>query len=107
MSFIQPDFETTISELLSMFGDFALGASIIGVISIALLVLWNTWKPLKESLIPAPLAVVLFGIACSVWFEQLGDPWLIKPNHLVQVSGYKRHSRVVWTASTAGFFTNG
>ena len=85
MSFFQPDFETTFSELVSMFGDFQVGASVIGLVSIALLVLWNKWKPLKESLFPAPLAVVLFGIGCSVWFEQLGDPWLIKPSHFVQV----------------------
>lgn len=85
MSFFQPDFETTFSELISMFGDFQLGASIIGLVSIALLVLWNTWKPLKESLFPAPLAVVLFGIGAGLWFEQLGDPWLIKPSHLVQI----------------------
>lgn len=85
MSFFQPDFETTFSELVRMVGDFQLGAFIIGLVSIALLVLWNRWKPLKESLFPAPLAVVLFGIGCSVWFEQLGDPWLIKPSHFVQV----------------------
>ncbi|MBH0203931.1 MAG: bifunctional SulP family inorganic anion transporter/carbonic anhydrase [Nitrospira sp.] len=85
LSFFQPDFETTFSELMSMFGDVQLGAFIIGLVSISLLVLWNTWKPLKESFIPAPLAVVLFGIGCSVWFDQLGDPWLIKPSHLVQV----------------------
>jgi|GEM_PF-5747170 len=85
MAFFQPDFETTFSELIRMFGDFQLGASIIGLVSIALLVLWNSWKPLKESLFPAPLAVVLFGVGCSLWFEQLGDPWLIKPSHFVQV----------------------
>ncbi len=85
MSFFQPDFKTTFSELMSMFGDFQVGASIIGLVSIALLALWGTWKPLKESLFPAPLAVVLFGIGAGLWFEQLGDPWLIKPSHLVQV----------------------
>lgn len=85
LSFVQPDFETTFSELVSMFGDIQLGAFIIGLASLSLLVLWNTWKPLKESAFPAPLAVVLFGIGCSLWFEQLGDPWLIKPSHFVQV----------------------
>jgi carbonic anhydrase len=85
MSFFQPDFETTFSELLSMFGDFQLGAAMIGLVSILLLVLWDTWKPLKDSLFPAPLAVVLFGVGCGLWFEQLGDPWLINPSHFVQV----------------------
>lgn len=85
MSFIQPDLETTFSELIRMFGDIQLGAAIIGLISIALLVLWDNWKPLKTSLFPAPVAVVLFGIGAGLWFEQLGEPWVIEPTHLVQV----------------------
>ncbi len=85
MAFSQPDLETTFSELLSMLGDFQLGSSIIGLVSIAMLVLWDNWKPLKTSLFPAPVAVVLFGVGAGLWFEQLGEPWLIKPIHLVQV----------------------
>jgi len=85
MSFFQPDSETTFSELFFIFGDIHLGASIIGIVSIGLLVLWDTWKPLKKSLIPAPVVVVVFGVGMGLWFEQLGDPWLIKPSHLVQV----------------------
>lgn len=85
MAFFQPDFENTFSELIRMFGDVQLGASVIGLVSVALLILWDHWKPLKQSLIPAPVAVVLFGIGTGLWFEQLGDPWLIKPSHLVQV----------------------
>jgi len=85
MSFFQPDLQTTFSELISMFGDFQLGAAIIGLASLVLLVLWDKWKPLKTSLFPAPVAVVLLGIGAVLWFEQLGDPWLIKPSHLVQV----------------------
>ncbi|OQW30057.1 MAG: sulfate transporter [Nitrospira sp. SG-bin1] len=85
MSFFQPDLETTFSELFSMFGDFQLGATLVGLVSVAMLVLWDTWKPLKTSLFPAPVAVVLFGIGASLWFEQLGQPWLIQPSHLVQV----------------------
>ncbi|TKB70301.1 MAG: sulfate transporter [Nitrospira sp.] len=85
MSFFQPDLQTTFSELISMFGDFQLGASMIGLASLVLLVLWDKWTPLKTSLFPAPVAVVLLGIGAVLWFEQLGDPWLIKPSHLVQV----------------------
>ncbi|NJL18525.1 MAG: bifunctional SulP family inorganic anion transporter/carbonic anhydrase, partial [Nitrospira sp.] len=85
MSFFQPDLETTFSELFRIVDDFHLGASTIGLASLVLLVLWSTWKPLKDSVVPAPLAVVLFGVGTSVWFAQLGDPWLIGPSHLVQV----------------------
>lgn len=85
MSFLQPDSETTFSELLLMFGDYQLGAAVVGVASIVLLILWDNWKPLKTSLFPSPVAVVLFGIGAGLWFQQLGEPWLIKPSHLVQV----------------------
>jgi len=85
MAFFQPNLETTFSELFRMFGDFQLGSAMIGLGSIALLVLWDTWEPLKKSLFPAPVAVVLFGIGVAWWFEQLGDSWLIKASHLVQV----------------------
>ena len=85
MSFFQPDFETTFSELLSIFGDFHFGASIIGLLSLVLLIISSTWKPLKDSAIPAPLVVVLVGVGLSLWFEQLGDPWRIGLSHLVQV----------------------
>ncbi len=85
MSFFQPDFETTFSELSLIFGDFQLGAAIVGLASLVLLVLWDNWKPLRTSLFPAPVAVVLFGIGASLWFQQLGKPWLIEPSHLVQV----------------------
>lgn len=57
----------------------------MGLLSVALLVLWDNWKPLKTSLFPAPVALVLFGIGGGLWFEHLGEPWIIKPSHLVQV----------------------
>lgn len=84
-AFFQPDLETTFTELIRMFGNLQLGAAVIGLVSIALLVIWDNWKPLKASLFPAPVAVALFGIGAGLWFEQLGDPWLIEPSHMVQV----------------------
>ncbi|MCP9456648.1 MAG: hypothetical protein NNA18_11150 [Nitrospira sp.] len=47
--------------------------------------MWDRWKPLKESLVPAPLVVVMLGIGIGLWFEHLGDPWLITSSHFVQV----------------------
>jgi carbonic anhydrase/SulP family sulfate permease len=85
MSFFQPDQETTFSELLGLFSDVQLGASVIGLLSLAVLVAWERWKPLKESLVPAPLVVVILSVGAGLWFEHLGDPWLIKSSHFVQV----------------------
>lgn len=85
MAFQQPDRENTFSELIRTVVDLHPGVAAIGLVSILVLVAWGKWKPLKNSPIPAPLIVVLLGVGMSLWFQQLGDPWLIKPSHLVQV----------------------
>lgn len=85
MSFFQPDFETTFSELFRILGDAHLGAAVIGGVSLALLILWSAWKPLNNSAVPAPLVVVFVGVGMSLWFTQLGDSWRIGSSHLVQV----------------------
>jgi carbonic anhydrase len=85
MAFQQPDRENTFSELVRTIVDIHPGVAAIGLVSLAVLVAWDKWKPLKYSVIPAPLAVVFMGIGASLWLQQLGDPWLIKPSHLVQV----------------------
>lgn len=53
MAFQQPDREMTFSELFGLFVNFQLGASVIGVLSLAGLMGWDKWKPLKESVTPA------------------------------------------------------
>lgn len=85
MAFEQPDHENTFSELLEILGDLHLGAAAIGLISLALLVLWSRSKRLAKSRVPAPLAVVLLGLAMALGFEALGEPWAISTSHLVQV----------------------
>ncbi len=54
--------------------------------SIALLVVWDRWRPLKRSIVPAPLVVVLLGVGaqpgCSGDSAGGGS---IEPSHLVQV----------------------
>jgi carbonic anhydrase len=86
MSFTQPDDQTTFSELGTLLaGDIHAGAIVVGLLSIALLVIWSRWKPLKNSIVPAPLMVVLLGVGLNVLFRQLGGRWLIQESHLVQV----------------------
>ncbi len=85
MAFRQPDSENTFSELFRILGDIHPGATVIGLGSIALLVLWDRTKPLKKSLVPAPLVVVLLGVAGSLLLGRLGESWAIGENHLVQV----------------------
>jgi carbonic anhydrase/SulP family sulfate permease len=85
LAFQQADRENTFSELLQLFGDLHAGAAVIGLLSIAMLAVWERWKPLKESGFPAPLIVVLLGIGISQLFQSFGEPWFIEPTHLVRV----------------------
>ncbi|MGL6096988.1 MAG: bifunctional SulP family inorganic anion transporter/carbonic anhydrase [Fimbriiglobus sp.] len=85
MSFSQPDHENTFTELVQTFGDIQPGAAVIGLLSIALLVIWDRSKLLKQSPVPAPLVVVLLGVGLGLLFRRLGGSWLIEPSHLVQV----------------------
>lgn len=85
MSFRQPDHETTFSEFARLFGDVHPGAAAIGILSFALLICWDRCKPLKQSVVPAPLIVVLLGMGLAELFRQLGGSLLIQANHLVQV----------------------
>lgn len=86
MSFFQPDQRNTFTELIDTVSDIQPGATAIGLLSIAFLVLWDRSKWLKNSLVPAPLLVVLFGVAAAYLFRQMGGVWAIDPGtHMVRV----------------------
>ncbi|MGV3485560.1 MAG: bifunctional SulP family inorganic anion transporter/carbonic anhydrase [Planctomycetaceae bacterium] len=86
MAFEQPDNENTFSEVFNLFwGDIHYGALTIGLVSMAILILWEKIKPLKNSLVPAPLVVVVIGVILGRVMERLGTPWLIESSHMVQV----------------------
>lgn len=85
MAFQQPDHQNTFSEFGALFSDLHLGAATIGLLSIVLLVLWDWCKPLKKSVVPAPLVVAVLGIGLNLIFQQLDGRWLLGANHLVQV----------------------
>jgi carbonic anhydrase/SulP family sulfate permease len=85
LAFQQPDRENTFSALAMMLRDFDLGAALIGLGAVVLLVLWDRWKRLKKSPVPAPLVVVLLGVGLNLLFRELGGVWTIGPEHLVQV----------------------
>lgn len=85
MSFFQPDEQTTFSELLEILGDLHPGAIVVGFASLAIIYCWGRLPRLKQTGIPAPLVVVLFGVACAVGLEQVGGNWVITASHKVQV----------------------
>lgn len=85
MAFQQADDQNTFSELAQIFGDIDFTAAVIGLLSVALLIVWDRWKRLEKIPLPAPLVVVLLGVALSQLFRQFGDSWALGDRHLVQV----------------------
>ncbi|HEY2892555.1 MAG TPA: SulP family inorganic anion transporter, partial [Pirellulales bacterium] len=85
MAFIQPDQENTFSELGRLLEDLHPGAALVGILSILILVLWERSARLKKSIVPAPLIVVVFGIAADQFFQSIGGRWPIEASHSVQV----------------------
>ncbi len=85
MAYEQPDHQNTFSELYELLEDIHPGAAVIGLLSIAILVLWDRIKVLKKSPVPSPLVVVLFGVAASQVIGGYGKGWLIEASHRVQV----------------------
>ncbi|HYD47337.1 MAG TPA: SulP family inorganic anion transporter [Terriglobales bacterium] len=85
MAFQQIDQHNTLSELALVPFAFHPGAAVIGLLSVALLVCWERIASLKRSNLPAPLAVVVIGVAIQLLFQQFGGGWVIEASHLVQV----------------------
>ena len=85
MAFQQPDGENTLSELLRSVFDIQPGAALIGLLSLGLLIGWNRIALLKKSGVPAPLIVVVFGVAMNQLFHATFPGWAIGPGHLVSV----------------------
>lgn len=86
-AFMQKDNENTFSGILSSLNYISPAACAIGLVSIAILVLWETkyFKSKKIlSLIPAPLIVVLSGIFISLALSSQQD-FNLDPRHLVSL----------------------
>ncbi len=73
VSFVQPDGQNTLSELIHMLGAISTGPLIISAICLAILILWE--RPFMKkspifSLIQGPLVVVATGIALNLAFAK-------------------------------------
>ena len=85
MSFQEPDKQTTLSELLHLFQYIHPGASVVGLVSILILLAWDKIKLLKQSIVPGPLVVVFVAVGLSMVLARLDGRWLIEPSHRVEV----------------------
>jgi carbonic anhydrase/SulP family sulfate permease len=84
LGFFQADGRNTFSELFSSLFNLEPGAMVIGLVSLAVLLAWDRSR-LRNSLIPAPLVVVVLGVLANVAMKATGSSWLIGSSHLVQV----------------------
>ncbi len=66
---------TQIAQIFS--GDFHWGAFVVGGLSLVFLITWDNIKTLKNSLIPAPLMVVVMGVVGSLFLSKLGSTWAL------------------------------
>jgi MFS superfamily sulfate permease-like transporter len=85
-SFFQADHENTFSILFKMVNSISPLAIIIGLISVIILLLWETKSFKKNQLIkfiPAPLVVVVIGSIINSYFSFVGSNLALKEEHLV------------------------
>lgn len=83
--FQQPDQKNTFTEISEAMRMFLPGAALIGLLSLGLLVCWGKIPRLQKSPVPGPLVAVLFGTAANLLLTQIGHPWAVVQDHLVQV----------------------
>lgn len=88
MQFFQPDGRTTFSELFHAFSAINTGALIIGVISLVILVSWDT-AALKKykffKFVPGALIVVLLSIVLNEVFKASFPELVVGSQHLVSL----------------------
>ncbi len=86
-AFFQVDGENTFSEILNAIGDPSLGPTLIGLISLAILILWSSVLSKKGrffELVQGPLVAVVVGIVYYVMTK--GTEYGISTEHLVSLS---------------------
>lgn len=77
--------KNTFTELLAVFqGTWHEGALIIGIFSVAVLLIWDRVAILKNSVLPGPLVVVVFGVIINELFKRFSGP-VISGDHLVVI----------------------
>jgi MFS superfamily sulfate permease-like transporter len=86
LDFFQVDGENSFSEMINALNFICPPSLIVGILSIAILLVWEfkcvkSHRILKQ--IPAPLLVVAMGITCAWLFSKYGGVWIIDRQHMV------------------------
>lgn len=86
MAFDQPNEQNTFTELLEVVtGNVHPGALCVGLVCLAVLLIWDRFESLKKLVIPGPLVATLVGVGLMTAFQSLGGSWTIGPTHLVDI----------------------
>ena len=86
MTFQQQDGKNTFTEIIATTFHIHPGAAAVGLISLALLIMWDR-TALKKIPLPAPLVVVVLGTILTFVLRPMGQYMEIGVSHLVQVPG--------------------
>lgn len=88
MAYVQPDNETTFTEIINAGRYIHVASVIIFLLSISIVLFWQMWVSKRfqkfAKIIQAPLMVVLIGILI-VWFSRLNNLLLFEKDHLVNI----------------------
>jgi MFS superfamily sulfate permease-like transporter len=87
-SFVQANKENTFSGIANAFRYITPAAVLIGVSGLLFQIFWEKTTAKKKGfikLIPAPLVVVLIGIAINEIFKRYGAAYAIDPKHMVNI----------------------
>ncbi|MCW5912721.1 MAG: SulP family inorganic anion transporter [Cyclobacteriaceae bacterium] len=90
-SFFQQDGRNTFSEIIESLNYISPGAVIISLISVLILVSWNSNFLLRFRffrIVPAPLIVVVVGIALNAIYKIISPDLVIGAQHLVSLPSY-------------------
>jgi MFS superfamily sulfate permease-like transporter len=87
-SYMQETAASTLQELLGIMNYFSPGATVVSVVSLLILILWDT-ALLKRiptiNLIPGALIAVVWGVSYNYFALQYQPEWAIAPKHLVSL----------------------
>lgn len=98
-SFVQAGGENTFSGIFGSLNHIIPASLVIGLVSLVIMVVWEKYIASKGKvfkLIPAPLVVVLVGVAINEALRAMQPAWVIRDSHLVNIPVAE---------SVSGFFT--
>ncbi|MFN0175313.1 MAG: SulP family inorganic anion transporter [Saprospiraceae bacterium] len=87
LAFFEQGGSNTLSSLWeSLTQVFHPGASVVAILSIGIMILWD--RPFikkRLGLVPGALVAVVVAVITNQLFKTIGDPWAIGPDHLVSI----------------------